>query len=106
MLLEARPVGVTVIVATDNLVTIADSTGASVEWLPDGKKHQEAQYEGGVIESQAGWKFGEFFVLRGVPNEISVRREYKLSKDGKSLEMQITVEKGKKVEQKFFYTKG
>ena len=98
--------GITVITATDNLVTIADSAGAIVEWLPDGKKHQEAQFEGGVIELQAGWKFGEFFVRRGVPGDLSVLREYKLSKDGKSLEMHITVEKGKKVEQKFFYTKG
>lgn len=95
-----------VITAEDTLVTIADSAGTIVEWRADGKKHQEAQFEGGVIESQAGWKFGDFFVLRGVPNGVYVRREYKLAKDAKSLEMKVIFERGKKLETKLVYTKG
>ena len=105
VLLELRRLDPVVITATDTEVSIADSSGAIIEWRADGKKHQEAQFEGGVIESQAGWKFGEFFVVRGVPNGIYVRRDYKLSKDGKSLEMKVTATKGKKAEFKFFYTK-
>ncbi len=106
VLLELRAAPTMTITATASLVTIDDSTAGTVtEWQPDGKKRQEAQFEGGVIESQSGWRFGDFFVVRGVPDGIYVRREYKLAKDAKSLEMKVTIEKGKKIETKLIYTK-
>ncbi len=94
-----------VITAEDTLLTIADSAGSIVEWRTDGKKRQEAQFEGGVIESQAGWKYGDLFVLRGIPNGLYIRREYKLAKDAKSLEIKLTFEGSKKIETKLVYTK-
>jgi hypothetical protein len=107
VLAEGRPHQTMVITATDSLVTIADDAGNIVEWRADGKKRQEAQFEGGVIETQAGWKFGDFSVMRGVPEGLYIRREYKLSKDGKTLEMKVSFEMGKmKGEKKLVYTKG
>ncbi len=103
---EGRAVQTMIITAGDTLVTIADDAGQIVDWRADGKKRQEAQFEGGVVESQAGWKYGDFFVMRGLPDGVSVKREYKLSKDGKTLEMKVTLQSGSmKGERKLVYTK-
>lgn len=104
---EARPAPLMVITASDFDVTIADDQGHITPWRADGRKHQEAQMEGGVLESESKWKGKTLVVERGIPEGASVRREFKPSDDGKSLEVKSVLEMGgRKVERKFVYTRG
>ncbi|MEP6591372.1 MAG: hypothetical protein ABJC19_09340 [Gemmatimonadota bacterium] len=104
---EARPAPVLVITASDFDATIADDEGHLTSWRADGKRKQEAQMEGGVIEFEAKWKGKALVVSRGIPEGATLRREFKPGDDGNSLELKTVLEMaGRKVERKFVYTRG
>jgi len=104
---EAYPLQVMVITASDFDVTIGDTTGRSTPWHADGKTHQEAQMEGGVIEYGSKWKGKTLVVERIIPNMVTLHREFKPGKEANTLELKTEVESnGRVVEKKFLYTRG
>lgn len=103
---EARPAPVLVITVHELDITIADDQGHITPWRADGRKHLEAQMEGGVIEFEAKWKGKTLVVERGIPEGTTLRREFKPSDDGSTLELKTVLESaGRKVERKFIYTR-
>ncbi|MES2124698.1 MAG: hypothetical protein V4503_08430 [Gemmatimonadota bacterium] len=78
----------------DERVVIADETGYSSEWLANGKRRQEAQMEGGVVEFEARWKGKGLEVERASPGDLRVVREFKPSTDGQELEVRTTMIRG------------
>jgi hypothetical protein len=103
---EAYPMQVMVITASDFDVTIGDTTGRSTPWHADGKKHQEAQMEGGVIEFSSKWKGKTLVVERIIPDLVTLHREFKPGKEANTLELKTEVESnGHVVEKKFVYTR-
>ncbi|MES2124697.1 MAG: hypothetical protein V4503_08425 [Gemmatimonadota bacterium] len=106
LMAEARPAPEMVITASDFDATIADDAGHITTWRADGRKKQEAQMEGGVIEFEAKWKGKALVLSRNIPESATLRREFKPSDDGKSLEVKSVLEMGgRKVERKFVYTR-
>jgi hypothetical protein len=105
LLAEVRPSEELVITADASTVTIAGADGQLVAWQTDGKKRQEAQMEGGVIETQAGWKYDVLQLVRDVPDGATLKREFKVSKDGKTMEVKVTLQNGGKAEKKLVYVK-
>ncbi|MEI2719134.1 MAG: hypothetical protein V9E87_03170 [Gemmatimonadales bacterium] len=103
-LAEVRPLQTMVLKISESEVITADQTGFETTWKTDGKKHQVAQMEGGVIEFQGEWQGKVLLLEKSIPGAGSVTREFKPAKDG-SLELTITLEVGKKVEQKLVYTR-
>lgn len=110
VLADVDPGAGIVIAANDSVVTMA--TTATVKpatqsnWKTDGKKHQEAQMDGSIIETQAMWQDGVLTTIKGVAGVGSLKREFKLSKDGKALEVKERIEvSGRKVEKKLVFTR-
>lgn len=103
---EAYPMQVMVITASDFDVTLADTAGNSTPWHADGKMHQEAQMEGGVIEFGAKWKGKTLVIERIIPNMVTLHREFKPGKEPNTLELKTEVQRnGQVVEKKFVYTR-
>lgn len=107
LLAEVRPPATLVITADDSIVSLADANGDITEWRADGKKRQQAQMTGDVIELQAGWRFGELTLWRSIPGSASLKRVFKASNDGKTLELKLTLDMGgSKVDKKLSFTRG
>jgi hypothetical protein len=103
---EMRAVPTLTITANDTSVTIAAPGTDPVLWRADGKKRQQALMEGGMLELQAQWSDAEFDTMRGVPSSHSLKREFTVSKDGKTLQIKETLDLGhNKVEKKLIYTR-
>jgi hypothetical protein len=113
-LAEFNPGSGVIIAVNDSVVAIATAAmlksspdNAQSNWKTDGKKHQDAQMDGSVIETQSGWRDGVLTIMNGVQNVVSLKREFKLGKDGKTLEMKETVEAGgRKADYKLVFNKG
>ena len=86
-----------VVAANDSVVAIATANmlkanpNAVSNWKTDGKKHQDAQMDGSIIESESGWKDGVLTIAFGVVGVGTFTREFKPSKDGKTLELKETI---------------
>ncbi len=103
-LAEVRPLQTMVLKVSDGSVITADQTGFETIWKTDGKKHQVGQMEGGVIEFRGEWQGKVLILEKSIPGAGAVIREFKPAKDG-SLELTITLEVIKKIEQKLVYTR-
>ena len=97
----------------DSVVAIATATmlkanpNAQSNWKTDGKKHQDAQMDGTIVEMQSGWKDGVLTLMYGVVGVGSLTREFKVAKDGKTLELKETMEvNGRKAEKKLVFNRG
>ncbi|MGH7594629.1 MAG: hypothetical protein ACRELE_12375 [Gemmatimonadales bacterium] len=90
----------------DSAITIARATGQLSSFRTDGRKRQAAQMDGSIIETQALWKGDILQVITGVANVASLKREFKMSKDGHVLEMKETLDaSGRKVDKKLWFTR-
>ncbi len=67
-------------------ITVAD---VSVTWTPDGKKHQEAQMDGTLLQNSARWKGDKLELIDGVEGAAELKREIKLIDDGQALEVKL-----------------
>ena len=110
VLADVDPGAGIVIAANDSVVSLATAatvkSGAQSNWKTDGKKRQEAQMDGSIIETQAMWQGGVLTTIKGVAGVGSLKREFKLSKDGKALEVKERIEvSGRKVEKKLVFTR-
>ena len=101
---EVRPQQLLVLKISDGMVVTTDPSGYETTWKTDGKKHQVAQMEGGVIEFQGEWQGKVLLLEKSIPGAGAVEREFKPTKEG-DLEVTITLNLGKKVEQKLMYTR-
>lgn len=99
---EVRPQQLLVLKISDGMVVTTDPSGYETTWKTDGKKHQVAQMEGGVIEFQGEWQGKVLLLEKSIPGAGAVEREFKPTKEG-DLEVKITLNLGKKVEQKLVY---
>jgi hypothetical protein len=97
----------------DSVVAIATATmlkanpSAQSNWKTDGKKHQDAQMDGTIVEMQSGWKDGVLSIMYGVVGVGSLTREFRITKDGKTLEMKEIIEvNGRKAEKKLVFNRG
>lgn len=100
---DARPATELVITAAESVVNLASDGGEPATWQVDGRKHQEPLLEGGVIETEAEWSYDVLRLTRNIPEGLSVKREFKVSKDGATLEIKVTLQRGRKVEKKLVY---
>jgi hypothetical protein len=98
--------GAKMIIATnDSTVAIAVAAGQS-SYKTDGHKRQDAQMDGSIIETEAGWKDGTLAVAHGVTGVAMLTREFKPNKDGSVLEIKETVEAGGgKLQKKLVFTR-
>jgi hypothetical protein len=99
-----------VIAANDSVVAMATAAmakaGTQVNWKTDGKKHQDAQMDGSIIETQATWKDGVLTLIKGVAGIGSLKREFEVSKDGMTLKVKESIEAGgRKAEKKLVFTR-
>ena len=109
---EVNPgVGI-VIAANDSVVASATANmlkanpGAVSNWKTDGKKRQDAQMDGTIIESESGWKDGVLTISFGVVGLGTFTREFRPSKDGRTLELKETILVGKqKAEYKLMFNR-
>lgn len=107
---DADPGAGIVIAANDSVVSMATATqlkaGTQAAWRTDGKKHQDAQMDGSIIEKQAMWRDGVLTTMINVAGVGSLKREFKLSKDGKTLEIKESIEAGpRKADKKLVFTR-
>jgi len=112
VLADANPGAGMVIAANDSTVAIATAVmlkadpNAQSNWKTDGRQHQNAQMDGSIIETQAMWKGGTLTVIYGIAGVGSLKREFKPSKDGKTLELKETIESnGRKADYKLIFTR-
>ena len=110
---EVNPGARIAIQANDSVVALATANmlkmnpSAVSNWKTDGKKHQDAQMDGTIVESQSGWKDGVLSIMFGAVGVGSFTREFKVGKDGKTLELKETiVMSGRKAEFKFVFNRG
>jgi len=61
----------------------------SVKWTPDGKKHQQAQMDGTLLQNTATWKGDKLQLVDGVEGAAELKREIKLIDDGQAMEMKL-----------------
>lgn len=108
---EADPGAGININANDSLVAMATATmiakslGAT-EYKTDGKKRQEALMDGTIIETQASWSDGVLTIVKSVAGVGLLKREFKLSKDGKVLEIKEHIEAaGRKADKKLVFNR-
>ncbi len=99
-----------VIAANDSTVAMATAamvkSGTQVNWKTDGKKHQAAQMDGTIIETQAGWQDGTLTLLTNIPGVGSLKREFEVSKDGKTLKVKESIDVGgRKADKKLVFDK-
>ena len=83
-----------VLALNDSAVTIANARNEQSSFKTDGRKRQDAQMDGSIVETQALWKDGVLVIARGVTGTAVLRREFKVSKDGSMLEVKETVDAG------------
>ena len=93
-----------VLKVTEATAITTDVAGYETNWKLDGKKHQVAQMEGGVVEFLGEWHGKTLFLEKSIPGAGGVRREFK-SLGENELEVKLTVNVGKKMEQKLVYTR-
>lgn len=110
VLADADPGAGLVIGANDSIVAMASAAmvkaGTQVDWKTDGKKRQDVQMDGSIIETQAMWDSGVLTTSKSVPGTGLLKREFKVSKDGKTLEIKERIEAGgRKVEKKLTFTR-
>lgn len=90
---------------TATTAVTADAGGFETTWKTDGKKHPVAQMEGGVIEFFGGWRGKVLTLEKTIPNNGSVRRDFKPLPDG-ALEVKVTLALGnRKLDQKVVYVR-
>ena len=95
-----------VIAINDSAVSIANGRNKQSSFRTDGRKRQSAQMDGSIVETLALWKDGILQVERGVAGTAILKREFKPSKDGSTLEVKETVEAaGGKVQKKLIFTR-
>lgn len=103
---DMNPGAKLIIAVNDSAVSMAASIGQLSSFRTDGRKRQAAQMDGSIIENQAQWKDGVLQVITGVANVASLKREFKPSKDGNTLELKETLEmSGRKVAKKLVFTR-
>jgi len=90
-------------VAEGSAVT-TDVAGYQTRWTLDGKKRPVAQMEGGVVEYLGEWHGKMLLLEKGIPGGGSVKREFK-PMGANELEVKLTVNIGKKLEQKLVYVR-
>lgn len=109
---EVNPGAGLVVAANDSTVAMATANmlkanpNAVSNWKTDGKKYQDAQMDGTITESQSGWRDGVLTIMYGVVGVGSFTREFKLGRDGKTLELKETVlAGGRKAEYKLSFNR-
>lgn len=110
VLADVDPGAGLVITANDSVVTVATAamakSGTQVNWKADSKKHQDAQMDGSIIETQATWKDGVLTLIKGVAGVGSLKREFEVSKDGNTLKVKESIDAGgRKAEKKLVFTR-
>ena len=101
---EVRVPRTLVLKVTEATAITTDVAGYETNWKLDGKKHQVAQMEGGVVEFLGEWHGKTLFLEKSIPGAGGVRREFKPLGENE-LEVKLTVNVGKKMEQKLVYTR-
>jgi hypothetical protein len=86
-----NPPAVLTVTATDSTVTLAPDTGAALVVHSDGRKVKQQIEGGGEIEVQGRWDGHEFVVERKVSDGGKVTEKYRLSQDGKQLDVEVTL---------------
>lgn len=101
---EIRVPRTVVLKVTDLTAVTTDIAGYETTWKLDGKKHQVAQMEGGVVEYLGEWHGKTLVLEKSIPGAGAVRREFKPLGDNE-LEVKLVINVGKKMEQKLVYTR-
>ncbi len=105
VVVDMMPPATLQISANDTSVTLTGD-GRSSTWVTNGKTRQEALMEGGMLESEADWSATTLELQRDIPASASLKREYRVSKDGATLEIRETLKSnGQKVEKKLVFTR-
>jgi len=104
LMTEIRVPRTLVLKVTDASAVTTDVAGYETTWKLDSKKHQVAQMEGGVVEYFGEWHGKTLFLEKSIPGGGGVRREFKPLGENE-LEVKLTVNVGKKMEQKLVYTR-
>ncbi len=105
VIIDMLPPATLQISATDTGVVLTSGNRTST-WNTDGKTHQEALMEGGMLESQAAWDGTALQLQRDIPNSATLTREFRVAKDGATLEVKETLKyNGQKVEKKLVFTR-
>ena len=106
VLSDINPGAGLVIAINDSAVSMANARNEQSSFRTDGRKRQVAQMDGSIVETQAGWKDGVLQIERGVAGTAILKREFKPSKDGGTLELKESVEAGaSKVQKKLIFTR-
>lgn len=104
---DANPGNKLTIVVTDTNVTLTNAAGQSNAFSTDGRKHQEAEMDGSIVEWQASWDGDVLTITRGVVGVVTLKREFRPSKDGNTLEVKESGEAGaSKTDKKLVFTRG
>jgi hypothetical protein len=104
LMTEIRVPRTLVLNVTDATAITKDVAGYETTWKLDGKKHPVAQMEGGVVEFLGEWHGKSLLLEKSIPGGGGVRREFKPLGENE-LEVKLTVNVGKKMEQKLVYTR-
>jgi hypothetical protein len=95
-----------IIAINDSAVSMANARNEQSSFRTDGRRRQAAQMDGSIVETLALWKDGALQIERGVAGTAILKREFKPSKDGNTLEVKETVEAGGgKVQKKLTFTR-
>jgi hypothetical protein len=106
VLSDINPGAGLVIAINDSAVSMANARNEQSGFRTDGRRRQTAQMDGSIVETQAQWKDGSLTIERGVAGTAILKREFKPSKDGNTLEVRATVEAGGgKVQKKLIFTR-
>ncbi|MES2306732.1 MAG: hypothetical protein V4558_14585 [Gemmatimonadota bacterium] len=90
---DGRPDSSLTITGDSGFVTITGSETATLDGVIDGRWHSGVLAAGGIIEFMAKWGRNSLQVERGLPEcPTTIRRELRRSRDGKSLEVRISIE--------------
>ncbi len=76
---------------TDSTVAFAPDGGGALVVYSDGRKVKQQVEGGGEIELRGRWDGTEFVVLRKVSGGGKVTEKYRVSEDGKHLDVAVTV---------------
>lgn len=79
-----------------------------VAWIPDGRKHQQAQMDGTLLFNLARWKGSKVELIDGVEGSAELKREVHLIDDGQALEVKLELSGPgvpKKVSRKVVYVR-
>lgn len=104
VLTDMNPGAQLAIAINDSAVTLADGYGHTSSFRTDGRKREQAQMDGSIIQTQALWNGGTLEITRGVIGTALLKREFKPGKNGQSLEVKETVQAGSgKVQKKLVF---